>query len=814
MLTIAAVSVPTLTMGGMSFFVRNARITEPSDQIIMPCTYNVEWTTDDDYGTWIARDPTSNTRAKCKVCEKTFDISTMGTSAVKSHMKGVKHQSRMKSDSGSLKITAYISRSAAASTSSSSATETSTTSVASSVSTHVTRLDILNAEIWWCLKVVAAGYSFRSSEDISFLWRNQFPDSEIAQQCQVGETKCMYLTGYGLAPHFRSLLLTKVRHQPYVLIFDESLNEEQQMKQLDLLVRFWDHDSVQTRYLTSIFMGHATANDLLQAVCHGIRDIGYSTLCQLSMDGPNVNWSFFTKFDKTIETEHGTQLLNVGSCGLHTLHNAFKAGCLSTKWEVTDFLTALYILFDDVPARREDYEEVTDGVSGGSLYPKRFCSHRWLENKVVAQRALEMLPAVKVYVKAIESGKLKSPGTKSFETVRRHIGQELLQARLACFVSVARVVEPFLTMYQTDNVLLPFIAQDLDKIIRNLLRRFMKHDIVNAADTCLKLIQLDISGASSLMSSKNIDAGFVANGDIKDLLCHKKISEKQALEFRMASRDFAKAIVKKVVEKCPIKYKLVRGLVCLDPRLIQSDPEKASSKFQLVLQCMVDAKRVQSDDVDVLKDEFHTFATECKHLDEFKSYSVASSHLEKLFFDHLRPGCSAGLWEVIQALLLLSHGQAAVERGFSINKVLSTENQNPETLISLRLVKDHINSVGGLKFVKVGTETVTMCSSARKQYHEHLERKKEALKRKKTLSKRKAAIVELEEFKKKIKLAEDDLSAMKEQSDKNYDRAEETKKVCYAATGNAIRRAMCEKDEQLKHLREQLKVQQGVISNL
>ena len=44
----------------------------------------------------------------------------------------------------------------------------------------------------------------------------------------------------------------------------------------------------------------------------------------LSMDGPNVNWSLFESLNDHLRDEHGFTLLNVGSCGLHTLHNALR----------------------------------------------------------------------------------------------------------------------------------------------------------------------------------------------------------------------------------------------------------------------------------------------------------------------------------------------------------------------------------------------------------------------------------------------------------------------------------------------------------
>ena len=48
------------------------------------------------------------------------------------------------------------------------------------------------------------------------------------------------------------------------------------------------------------------------------------------------------------------------------------------------------------------------------------------------------------------------------------------------------------------------------------------------------------------------------------------------------------------------------------------------------------------------------------------------------------------LWAVVQILLLLSHGQATVERGFSVNKNVTTENLSKESLMAERLIIDNI----------------------------------------------------------------------------------------------------------------------------
>jgi len=47
-------------------------------------------------------------------------------------------------------------------------------------------------------------------------------------------------------------------------------------------------------------------------------------------------------------------------------------------------------------------------------------------------------------------------------------------------------------------------------------------------------------------------------------------------------------------------------------------------------------------------------------------------------------------WPVVAMALLLLHGQATVERSFSINKELFVDNQQAQSLVARRVIKDHI----------------------------------------------------------------------------------------------------------------------------
>lgn len=81
--------------------------------------------------------------------------------------------------------------------------------------------------------------------------------------------------------------------------------------------------------------------------------------------------------------------------------------------------------------------------------------------------------------------------------------------------------------------------------------------------------------------------------------------------------------------------------------------------------------------------QYKEFVRENSAYPDFQSFIVGESRLDVLLYDSMANVTEwADLWELTKKLLLLSHGQASVERGFSINKEISVENMTEQTLIS------------------------------------------------------------------------------------------------------------------------------------
>ncbi|XP_063218622.1 uncharacterized protein LOC134528886 [Bacillus rossius redtenbacheri] len=366
-----------------------------------------------------------------------------------------------------------------------------------SLTNYLLNDSVTRAEILWCLYCVMAHNSLRNAENSVAMHRKMYHDSKIAAKLQLGKSKVSYTIVHGLAPEFQKELHADISKSSHLVVgFDESLNKIAQKQQMDISVRYWNEDDsiTCTRYLTSAFLGHSTAADLLSAFKNSLPVNTLHKIIQVSMDGPNVNLRFLKDLKQDLKegrTDEGV-ILDIGTCGLHSLHCAFKGAMKETGWEIVKFLRAIYNLFHNIPTRRADYIIIT----GSSLFPLKFCPVRWLDNVPVADRALKILPNLRNYVAGLKSN--TEPTCASFVIVKSAIKDVLLGPKLAFFSSVAAEVEPLLKEYQTNDPMAPYLFSDFSSVIKNFMTRFVKADVM--ANTTLSKIDLS---ANNLLSRLN-----------------------------------------------------------------------------------------------------------------------------------------------------------------------------------------------------------------------------------------------------------------------------------------------------------------------
>ena len=90
---------------------------------------------------------------------------------------------------------------------------------------------------------------------------------------------------------------------------------------------------------------------------------------------------------------------------------------------------------------------------------------------------------------------------------------------------MAGKIKPFLTTYQTDRPIIPFLCGDLFKLLKNIFSVIIKPDIMNKYETALKLKEIDLYCSANYLVAKEIDICFVALTHIQELRRREEVSK-------------------------------------------------------------------------------------------------------------------------------------------------------------------------------------------------------------------------------------------------------------------------------------------------
>ena len=112
-----------------------------------------------------------------------------------------------------------------------------------------------------------------------------------------------------------------------------------------------------------------------------------------------------------------TGLVDLGSCSIHTIHNAFGKGLEKCGKEIEQLCMDLHALFKYSTARREDFREVQIEMD---LDLTNFLQHtvvRWLSIGPAVKRILEQWEAVTPFVTDLAKDPKKLPRSINFKRV-------------------------------------------------------------------------------------------------------------------------------------------------------------------------------------------------------------------------------------------------------------------------------------------------------------------------------------------------------------------------------------------------------------
>jgi len=213
---------------------------------------------------------------------------------------------------------------------------------------------VKRAEVKAAVFIAHHNIPLAAMDHLSPLFRDIFPDSNIAKGFSSARTKTMCILNRALQPHFESVLVAQMKGEPFSLAIDGS-NDNGLHKMNPVTVRIYNSITgrIGTRLLDMCLTtgtSSATAANIFTAMDNALQSQGISwTNCiSLSVDNTSVNMGKHNSIRSRAVLKNSS--IYMMGCPCHILHNtaqkasqAFGHVCINACFIVV-YLTACFPL--------------------------------------------------------------------------------------------------------------------------------------------------------------------------------------------------------------------------------------------------------------------------------------------------------------------------------------------------------------------------------------------------------------------------------------------------------------------------------------
>ena len=217
----------------------------------------------------------------------------------------------------------------------------------------------------------------------------------------------------------------------------------------------------------------------------------------------------------------------------------------------------------------------------------------------------------------------------SFDALVTAHTDKLMKVKLHIFKDVASIMQPFLKSFQTDAPMLPFLPTALEKILRGVMKLFLRSSVVDDQDTALQLIKLDVELPASRLPANKIKL-LVAS---QDLLASGGFTSDQKEGIRKGFATLLITMVKKLQKRSPLKYHFVRCSESLSPVEMARSKYDCQTKFQFLVARMYKLKYISGKQAEDSKVQFQEFLNDDvrQNLTEFRNFDKYNTRLDEFF---------------------------------------------------------------------------------------------------------------------------------------------------------------------------------------
>ena len=181
-------------------------------------------------------------------------------------------------------------------------------------------------------------------------------------------------------------------------------------------------------------------------------------------------------------------------------------------------------------------------------------------------------------------------------------------AKLTFFSFVAEILQAILMKYQSYKPMVPYVYQDLLKLLRKLMQLIAKPDITANFSSAIDLKFLDLDDANVILKPKGMNIGFSTQNIITELKRKDVTTNTQAANFFTDVTKFTISMVKKLFDKNSLEYNVVKNSVVCDQQVpVNENANVLQNKLKRLFTHLMKLKILTSVQCDKITEQFTDF---------------------------------------------------------------------------------------------------------------------------------------------------------------------------------------------------------------
>ena len=392
------------------------------------------------------------------------------------------------------------------------------------------------------------------SDHLTPLFKDIFPDSEIAKAYSCARTKTTCILNGALAKHFQSSLVEHMKAEPFALATDGS-NDSGLEKMNPLTVRIFgiNRGRVTSQLLDMCLTHSGTAESIFTKIDGTLKQfsIDWERCVAFSVDNTNVNIGPRNSIKSRVHQENPATYF-VG-CPCHMVHNTANKAAVAFEvesgFDVEDMLVDLYYWFDKSTNRKNELLEYCEFCSVSVRYREviKHVSTRWLSLEYAVQRTLQQYSALKSYFLSSDEGQAR------FQRLQKLFENPVIEVYLLFYQAVLPTFTSFNKFLQRETPCVHLLHDKLELFINNLLGKFVKIAVIREAKEEGNLIDIDFHSSENQLADSNIFVGFMTRQLLLKLLNDGDIGISAVTKFYTAVRRFYTTTMDYVKKTYPLK---------------------------------------------------------------------------------------------------------------------------------------------------------------------------------------------------------------------------------------------------------------------